>query len=448
MSNIKDTDFKKVTQDLKELVKFKSLSNFNHEDYNFDELVKCANCIKEKFEKENFDVKLLQVEKEQPYVFAKKIVDDKKPTVLFYAHYDIQPVEIDKWNTSPYELIEKDNRLFARGSSDDKAGIVAVLAVIRYFNELNQFPVNIKVLIEGEEEYGSNHIEKLLKTHKKEFEANCVIVLDGTSVKTTIGTLGFSNRGNVNLKLTIDALENPVHSGLGCLCPDVAQAISHIICSLKNPEKIEGMLNGICKLTNEERSLLKKSSISFDDYANEMKVLNGKKSLRIDEDKTVFENIFEKPVINVVNLIVGQKEGGNSLQSSAECTLNIRVPAGQDPKNVLKAITKHLEKQNVLYNLKLNIEVLSVDEPFKANLDGEYTKKFFEAMKKKFKTTSIMPSGGTIPLLKLFEDIFDMQVIVYGIEDPLTYAHSHNESQDIELLRKTIDSLIDFLKIV
>jgi acetylornithine deacetylase/succinyl-diaminopimelate desuccinylase-like protein len=447
MSNIKDTDFKKAVEDLKDLVKFKSLSNFNHTDYNFSELVKCANSVKEKFEKEHFEVKLLQVEKEQPYIFAKKIIDEKKPTILFYAHYDIQPIEKDKWNTNPYELTEKDNRLYARGSSDDKAGIVAILAMIRYFNNLKEFPVNIKVLIEGEEEYGSSHIEKLLKIYKKDFQSDCVIVLDGSSVKTTVGTLGFSNRGNVNLKLTIQALENPVHSGLGCLCPDAAQAMSHIICSLKDVEKIDGMLDGITKLSDKERDLLKNSSISFDDYAKEMNVINGKKSLRIDQNKTVFENIFEKPIINIVNLIVGQKEGGNSLQKEAECTVNIRILPGQDPNKILKAIKNHLEKQDILYNLKLNIKVLSVDEPFKANLDSEYTKKFFEAMKKNFKTTSIIPSGGTIPLLQLFQDIFNMQVIIYGIEDPLTYAHSHNESQDIELLRKTIDSLIDFLKI-
>ncbi|NGX56929.1 MAG: putative succinyl-diaminopimelate desuccinylase [Candidatus Anoxychlamydiales bacterium] len=447
---ITDEQFNKVIEDLKKLVKIKSLSNIKNEDYNFDSLIQCADFIKDEFDKLDFETKLITIDDIQPFVFSKKIIDENKPTILLYAHYDVQPVEKDRWDSDPFELVEKNNRLYARGASDDKAGIVAIFSAIRYFKEANKkLPVNLKVLIEGEEEYGSNHIEDILKKYKSDLQADALIVLDGANVATDIGTLGFSNRGNVNLKLTINALENPVHSGLGCLCPDAAQAMANIISSLNDTSKIEGINEGIKKLSDEEKKLLKENSISFKDYANEMKVIDGKESLRIDKNKSVFENFCETPIINILNLNAGKKEGGNSLQEEATAAINIRILPGQDPKKILKIITNHIEKQKVLYNLKLKIEVESLNDPFSANINGKYTKKYIEAMQKHFKKTSIMPSGGTLPLLKQFQDTFEnLDILVPGVEDPDTLAHGHNESQDKELLRNTINTLIDFMKII
>lgn len=444
---VSDEQFAKATEFLGQLVAVRSVSHPTSPDYNMAHLREVACMLQEKLEGMGFDVSSISIEDSAPFIVAEWMVNPALPTMLLYAHYDVQPVDRSKWLTDPFIMQERDGRLYGRGASDDKAGIVSILTALETFLVAGiPFPVNVKLLFEGEEEYGSTHMTPLLEQYKEQLQADALIVLDGLNRDVHTGTLTSSTRGVVNVKLKVNALEKPIHSGIGCLAPDPARAIASLVHALNDPELLPALREDHQPLNDQEREILASSSQSAESYARDHGVIEGGE-LRGNPEVSIYERIVEEPSVSVVNLNCGQPNGGNSIQESATCTIGIRVTPGQDPNVISQHVVDHLKSQSVLYNLPIEI---NTDEKgawaWKANLAGTFSKKYLAAMGENFSTYSAMPCGGALPLLREFQAAFpDMEMIVPGVEDPKTAAHSHNESQDISIFRNSINSLIAFL---
>jgi acetylornithine deacetylase/succinyl-diaminopimelate desuccinylase-like protein len=385
-----------------------------------------------------------------PFVVAEKIDDIAKPTLLLYCHYDVQPVDREKWDTDPFKLVEKNGRLYGRGASDDKAGIIAIITALNAYQETSQkLPVNVKILFEGEEEYavpGTNNMDDLLKEEAKRLSAHALVILDAVNIDENTGTLTSSTRGVVTMKIEVKALNKPVHSGLGCLAPDPAQALAKLIHSFHDPRAIPSFMENCESLSSEEKELLVHSSCTEQSYLEEYGIIKGS-NLRGDPKVSIYQRILEEPSISVLNMSCGKPNGGYSIQDVASCEIGIRITPGQEPERVADVFRNYLLSQTIPYNLPVEIKKSGVCTPaWKATMTGPFSKAYLDALGKNFSKVGVQPTGGSLPLITIFKKYLpNIEVILAGVGDPKTSAHSHNESQDKELLQKTINSLIRFM---
>lgn len=445
---INPAEFAEAIAQLRDFVAIPSVSNPNFTDYySMENLQKAADFTSDRFKDIGFEVRQVSIGGSAPYILAEKIVDVALPTLLFYAHYDVQPVDETKWKTPPFVLTLIDGRAYARGSSDDKAGIVAIITALGlYLREYGVFPCNIKFLSEGEEEYGSEHMEALVEQEKENLKADALIVLDGGNLDTETGTLTASTRGIVNLNLNVKTMEKPTHSGVGCLVPDPSAIMAGLIVSVKDPRTIPGFMDTCHFLNETEVDLLDQSSQTAEAYARDHNLLDGVQ-LRGDANTSVYSRIAEEPSISFVNGRWGIPNGGNSIQECANCQIGVRITAGQNPDQVAKALRNHLLAQDA-QGAQVTI---TQSEPgcyaWKGDLSGPLTQKYLAALGEVFQTTHVQPCGGALPFLHTFTKISPkMEIIIPGLEDPKCAAHSHNESQDIALFEKAINSIIAFLR--
>ncbi|MGD2169935.1 MAG: M20/M25/M40 family metallo-hydrolase [Chlamydiota bacterium] len=445
---VSDAQFKDAVGLLGEFVAIPSVSNPDSEDYRPENMQAAANFSARKFEELGFKVEVLTVGDSQPFVVAQKIQDKALPTILLYAHGDVQPVERDQWNTAPFVMVEKDNRLYGRGASDDKAGVVAMMTAFQAYKEANRpLPCNVTVLIEHEEEYGSGHMGAFLQEQAKRLQASAMLILDGGNKDTQTGTTENSTRGVVTFEMEVTALEKPVHSGTGCLVPDSGMAMAKLIASLENPRNIPGFMDDCDLISEEEARLLDESSISEEAYREENGVLPGG-VLRGNPAESIFRRIVEEPSLSILNMTYGKKGGGNSIQDKAHCTFGVRLTPGQDPNQITNLVINYLHSQTVHGGCGLNVRQAGLTSPaWKANLSGPFAKCYMRALERTYTKTAVMPTGGTLPLITDFEKAFpEMEILVGAVEDPKTAAHSHNESQDIGILRNAMDSLIEWME--
>ncbi len=444
---VTDVQFNHAISQLGEFVAIPSVSNIENPDYSMPNLIKAAEFSGKSLRDLGFDVDYVRIENCGPYVVAQKKINRDLPTITLYAHYDIQPVEREKWVSDPFVMTERDGRLYGRGASDDKAGIIAILTTFQMYKDANvELPVNVNVLLEGEEEYGSTHMGAFLKESADKLDARALVVLDGMNRGVESGTLTSSTRGVVNITLQVKALSQPVHSGMGCLVPDPAMALAVLVSSLKNPREIPGMMDGFEPMGKAEQEIYASVSQTAEEYAKEQGVVEGA-TLRGDPSVSIFQRIVEEPSLSIVNMTSGKPNGGNSIQDVAQCTIGVRILPGQKPEVVGNAIMDHLRRQPLHHNLQIKMEREHEVYAWKANMAGGFSKLYLEALAENFPSAVAMPCGGALPLLREFELRFpNMEMIVPAVEDPATAAHSHNESQDIRVFRCAINSLASFLE--
>ena len=433
---------------LAEFVAIPSVSNPNSPDYNLKHIKSAADFAAKKLEELGFKVRQVKIGDSAPYVLAEKIVNASKPTLLLYAHYDVQPVDRSKWQSDPFVLTERDGRLYGRGASDDKGGIIGIITALgAYQRAYGVLPVNIKILFEGEEEYGSNHMSALVKQEAARLKADALVILDGGNAGLNTGTLTNSTRGLVNLQLEVKAMGKPIHSGVGCIAPDPAAVLAELMTTLRDPKKIPGFMDDCTPLKSMEREYLQKSSQTAESYASEHGLVKGAQ-LRGDPNVSVYERIAEEPSISFVNGGWGVQNGGNSIQDSARCQIGVRLTPGQNPDRIAKVLIQYLTSRKVPYGLEVKATLSQAGSfAWKGDLSRPLSQKYLAALGDHFQDTHVQPTGGALPFLYDFQEAFpNMEMIIPGVEDPKCAAHSHNESQDIRLFERASNAMIAFFK--
>ncbi len=445
---VNDAQFEEAKTHLGGFVSIPSVSHPTSPYYSMQTLEKASKYIGNKLADVGCAVRYVPIEGSAPFVIAKIVNDAALPTLVLYAHYDVQPVDESKWNTKPFEMVEKQGRLYGRGASDDKAGAIGILTALKVYQAAGvRLPVNVTVFLEGEEEYGSSHMGAFLKQESGELQGEALVVLDSINRDVDTGTLASMTRGVAGLSVTVKALEQSIHSGLGCLAPDPASALIQLLDTIATPTLIPGVLGGIDKPSAEELTLLAQSSVSSEQYAQDVKALKGTK-LRGDPSLSVYERIQTTPSISILNISAGQPGGGNSIQAEAHAEIGIRPLPGQDPDQVANAVKSHLMSKEKPFGVQLECQPLHAGaKAWKADLTGPFSKAYMSALGEAFPKSAAMPLGGTIPLMSDFRTHFpQMELILPGVEDPATNAHSHNESQSITVFRNTIDALLGFIE--
>lgn len=342
------------------------------------------------------------------------------PTVLLYAHHDVQPPGDDAdWDTPIFEPTERDGRLYGRGVADDKAGVMAHVAAIRAHGA--QPPVNVTVFVEGEEEVASPSLPALLDAYQEDLRADAIVLADSHNWKVGIPALTTTLRGLVRVVVEVQALDHGVHSGMyGGAVPDGLSAMCRLVATLHD-EAGDVAVQGL--LTSEAADLpYTEQDLRADSGLSEGVLPIGTGSF--------LSRMWTKPSMTVIGIDAPSvATAANLLTPVGRAKLSMRIHPAQDPEVALAALTKHLEN-NAPWGCQVRVELDDLGEGFSADAQGPIYGQARAAFADAWGTAPVdIGVGGSIPFVASFAERFpDAAILVTGVEDPDTRAHAANES--------------------
>jgi acetylornithine deacetylase/succinyl-diaminopimelate desuccinylase-like protein len=385
-----------VRRDLEDLVRIESVSA---DPGRAGEVRRSAEAVADLFRAENFDtVEIVSAEGGAPAVIAHKAGPAGAPTVLLYAHHDVQP-ENDhaEWDSPPFEPTERDGRLYARGAADDKAGIAAHLGALRVYGD--DLPVSVTMFIEGEEEVGSESLPALLAEHRAKLEADVIVIADSGNWDIGVPALTTSLRGLVRADVEVRTLTHAVHSGMwGGLVPDALIALSRLIASLHDDRgnvAIEGLHGGPAADVDypEERLRAESGAIPGLEWIG---------------DGSAVERLWTRPALSITGLDAPKVDGAsNTLVPSARAKIALRVAPGDTTENAVTRLRAHLEA-HVPWGAELTFTVVDTGEATRIDATGPAYDAARSAFTEAWDGTEPvdMGVGGSIPFIAEFLDAF------------------------------------------
>ena len=405
-----------------------------------------AEKTKEYFESVGLEnVEVLKIPNTHPYVYADWLhAGEDKPTVLLYAHHDIQPpMREELWESPIHEPTIRGERIYARGIADDKAGImIHVASTAAYLETLGKLPVNVKIIIEGEEEDGSNNLPAFLDQYSEKLRCHTMILTDCSNFDTGTPALTTSLRGLLALEVEVKTMKSPLHSGMfGGPIPDPITAMSKMIASLTDNE---GRLDipEIYEMVDYANEELKAEyeRLPLDDESFK-KQINMKNSAEIiGGEGTVCEKMWRLPSFAVNSIESGSRKlAGNVIMDSCWAKLGLRVVPNIDIKKAEELLKKKI-KANLPWGLEIEINVEQGTGGWVTDIDHDYFRAARKALTDGYgKEAVYIGCGGTIPFVgPLSEKLGGIPALLVGIEDPYCNAHSENESLDLADFKKAI----------
>ncbi len=374
-----------------------------------------------------------------PYAYGEWLGAPGKPTVFLYAHHDVQPVNVVGgvgWNQpDPFKLTRKDGRLFGRGSADDKGAITAQLgAVAAWLKTQGKLPVNIKMLVEGEEEVGSKNLMAFFKEHTDRIQSDVIVVCDSENIEAGLPSITYSLRGIVAVQVEVHSANTPVHSGMaGGFLADAAIALNVILSRLywKNGKlPIPGYYDRVKPLTDRERQALGALPVSEERWRKEMGVLPGVRSASM-EGAHPLEQTSRLPAVTIVAQEASSfKQVSNQVLPFARAIVSCRIVPDQDPQEVFEQL-KALLTADPPWGVQ--VKVTPTGPPVKwwmTNPTGPAFEAAMAALRQSFgREPAMIGCGGTIGFVGPLADLFGgAPALLLGIEDPLSNAHAPNES--------------------
>jgi acetylornithine deacetylase/succinyl-diaminopimelate desuccinylase-like protein len=406
-----------VRRDLESLVRIESVSA---DPRRHDDVRRSAEATAKLFHAEGFAVTTVQAVGGLPAVVARKPAPPGAPTVLLYAHHDVQPEgSRAAWDSEPFEPTERGGRLYGRGAADDKAGIAAHLAAVRAFGA--ELPVGVTVFVEGEEEVGSPTLEALLAKHHDLLRCDVIVIADSINWDIGVPALTTSLRGLVDLVVEVTTLDHAVHSGMwGGVVPDALTTLCRLLATLHDADgdvAVEGLASHTAGALEYPLDRLRAESGIAD-------------GVELYGTGTVVERLWAKPALAVIGLDTTRvDDASNTLIPSARAKVSLRIAPGDDARNALAHLRSHLER-HAPWGARVTIEDGDLGEPFAIDAHGNA----YDAARAAFTTAwdGVAPVdigvGGSIPFIASFAKLFpDAAIVVTGVEDPDTRAHGANE---------------------
>ncbi|TAM63531.1 dipeptidase [Mycobacterium sp.] len=366
-----------------------------------------------------------------PAVIARHPAPPGAPTVLLYAHHDVQPEgDRGQWVSPPFEPTERDGRLYGRGSADDKAGIATHLAAFRAHG--GQPPVGVTVFVEGEEESGSPSLGQLLAAHRDTLAADVIVIADSDNWSTDTPALTVSLRGLVDCVVEVATLDHGLHSGIwGGVVPDALSVLVRLLASLHDDDgnvAVDGL---------HETDI---AALNYPEYPPERVrtdsgLLDGVSEIG---SCSVPQRLWAKPAITVIGIDTTPIEkASNTLIPRARAKVSMRVAPGGDAAAHLDALAAHLQI-HAPWGARVSVTRGDIGEPYAIEADGDVYDAARAAFRQAWGAEPIdMGMGGSIPFIAEFAATFPRaKILVTGVEDPGTQAHSINESLHLGVLER------------
>lgn len=391
------------------------------------------------------DVELIET-KGHPVVYAEYMeAGEDAPTVLFYGHYDVQPVDpLDEWLSDPFRAVIRDGRIYARGASDDKGQVFMHLAVFEAFMKTKKkLPLNVKLLIEGEEEIGSANLYELLQKERAKFRADFVVISDSGMVANDQPTILYGLKGFTGLEITVKGPNRDLHSGLyGGAVRNPIMALVHILASIKNEDEVitvDGFYDDVAPLTDKERELLNR--IAGEDYEKTV----GVPETVSEKGYNAKEHTMARPTFEINGIYGGyQGEGTKTIiPSSATAKITCRLVPHQDPVHIQQILVDHIKRvapKGVTVDVKLEelsarAYMVEPDHPLIQTAAACYEKAFG-------KETVFVRMGGSIPVVEWLDQIYRIPIILLGFGTPEDNLHAPNESFPLNSFDKGMEALV------
>ncbi|MCP3424609.1 dipeptidase [Rothia sp. AR01] len=380
-------------------------------------------------------------EQGMPAVVARRRAAPGQPTVMLYAHHDVQPVsDPDEWDTEPFRATPVGDRLYGRGAADDKAGVMVHIAAVRALLERGEEDpgIGITLFVEGEEEAGSPSFESFLAEHRDRLAADAIVVADSANWKQGVPALTTSLRGVVSGTVRLRALGHALHSGVfGGPLVDANTAMVRLLASLHDDD-------GAVAVSGLVRAPEPELDYPEEDFRRDAGVPD---RLRLTGRGSIASRLWSQPALSVIGMdITPVDRSSNTLAASSRARISLRLAPGQDPHEAHRLLEEHL-RAHAPWGAEVEYEAGEAGSPFEADTSSPAARAVLEAMRS---TWGVEPAltglGGSIPFVASLTETFpDAAILITGVEDPDTRAHSANESLYLPDFFKAIESEATFL---
>ncbi len=371
-----------------------------------------------------------------PVVYGDWLNAPGKPTILFYGHYDVQPVDpLDLWTTPPFEATVRDGEIYARGSADDKGQVfMHIKAVEAHLKKGGRLPLNIKFFIEGEEEVGSVHLDDFIKSHKDELAADVVVISDSPMFDRGIPSICYGLRGLTYFQIDLRGTKSDLHSGsFGGAVANPAYVLANVLAQMKDKGngriRIPGFYDDVRPLSEAERAEWKKLPFNDTRYRKEL----GAPKLWGEKGYSTLERVWARPTFEVNGLLSGfTGEGAKTvLPAVAMAKVSMRLVPDQDPKKIGDLFEAYVNKVTPK-TVDLNVTRMHGGKPWMTEFDNKYVRAAGRAIEKGFgKTPVFNREGGSIPVVSTFQEELGLPSVLFGVGLPDENAHAPNEKLDL-----------------
>ncbi len=425
-------------------------------DPNFkNDVLNAAEYLKQQFEKIGMEnVELLPTEG-YPVVYAEKITDDSKPTVLVYGHYDVQPADpYELWTSPPFEPVVKPTEIhpqgaiFARGACDDKGQVYMHVKALEMMLSNNTLPCNIKVIIEGEEEVGSAHLGDFLKKYKEKLKADVILVSDTGIINNETPSITNGLRGLCYMEVEVVGPNRDLHSGIyGGGVDNPLNVLCKLIGSLKDDNghiTVEDFYDDVLDLSTEERAQINAGPVTVEEFENSI----GLPKSFGENGYTLAEQLTIRPTLDVNGIWGGYiGEGAKTvLPGKANAKISMRLVPNQSSKKIAEVFKKHFEKI-APDTVKVKVTEHHGGEPYVTPVDSVEFQAAYKAMEKTFgKQPLAMRNGASIPIVALFEEILGLKTVLMGFGLDSDAIHSPNEHYGLFNYYKGIETIPYFYR--
>jgi acetylornithine deacetylase/succinyl-diaminopimelate desuccinylase-like protein len=394
------------------------------------------------------NVDVLRAGDSNPYAYGEWLGAPGKPTVFLYAHHDVQPVNyVEDWKSDPWTLTPRSGRLFGRGAADDKGAIAAQLGAIgSYLQTTGSLPVNVKMLVEGEEEVGSRNLDSFFRANKARLHSDVIVVCDTGNIETGLPCITYSLRGITALMVEVRSATTPVHSGTaGGMLADAALALNVLLSRLywKNGKiPVPGLYDSVRKLTAKEKKVFRSLPGTEASWRKEMGTLPGVQFATI-KGSHPYEQTWRFPSATIIAQEASSIKGAsNQVLPTASAIVSCRIVPDQDPDEVYKQVKAVLTKDPP-WGAKVTVKPAGAVGWWMTDPNGPAFEAAMTALERGFgKKPAAIGCGGSIGFVGPLADLFGgAPALLLGIEDPLSNAHAPNESLHAGDFRKLTASL-------
>lgn len=382
-----------------------------------------------------------------PIVFAEKRVNPSAPTILVYGHYDVQPADpLELWESPPFEPVVRDGKIFARGACDDKGQVYMHVKAFETMNALNQLSCNIKFMVEGEEEVGSENLESFVRDNKEKLKADIILISDTAMISLDHPSITVGLRGLSYMEVEVIGPNRDLHSGVyGGAVANPINILSRMIASLhddKGRVTIPGFYDKVVELAPDERKALNRAPFSLETYKRDLEIGD----IWGEEGFSTLERTGIRPTLDVNGIWGGYTgEGAKTvLPSRAHAKISMRLVPNQSSEEISALFTKHI-KAIAPPSVRVNVIAHHGGEPAVTPTDS----KAFAAAAKAFETVwgkRPIPTrdGGSIPIVALFKKELNLDTVLMGFGLDSDAIHSPNEHFGIKNFRMGIETIVAF----
>ncbi|GAA2991996.1 dipeptidase [Actinokineospora diospyrosa] len=411
----------RAREELAELVAFRSVADPRL--YPREECERAAEWVRGSFAELGFtDARLTPTSDGSAAVVGNRpCKDPQAPTVLLYAHYDVQPpLDETAWRTPPFQLTDSGRRWYGRGSADCKGNIVMHLTALRALD--GDIPVNLKLVVEGSEEQGTGGLENLVVANPDLLRANTILVCDTGNAAVGRPAATISLRGMVNVVVTVEALSSELHSGMfGGAAPDALAALVLILSTLRDREG-NTTVNGL-----PDSQTWSGEQYPTDRFRYDAEILDG---VEVLGSGAVSDMLWARPALTILGIDCPPVVGSTAaIAPRAAARLNLRIPPGTDPAEAEAALIAHLHAA-APWGVQVDVEPEAKGAPFSAARNGPAYRALAAAMGEAYGTPmTTLGQGGSIPLCATLADTYpDAEIVLMGVEEPRSLIHAPNES--------------------